>query len=136
MPTDEAFSRAICLVATPLAAVILMAIYLGVWVGLPLLAVYLASLPVAFLVGAFFVGDWVARIMKFDVSTRGKRIVSLIAAVIVLTLLRFIPVAGGLVTLLVLILGLGAGTLQLHQLYLGGMARPKTRAKAKKAKTK
>lgn len=105
------------LVVTPLAAVLLMSIVLGVWVGLSILAIYFVALLLGFLISCFFLGDWGAGRLHKDVSTKGRRILSVTIAIILLGLLQLIPVIGGLLTFALLLFGLGAGILQLHFVY-------------------
>ncbi|MDX5151010.1 MAG: polymer-forming cytoskeletal protein [Acidiferrobacterales bacterium] len=108
------------LVATPVAFVLLMISFVGIWVGLPLLAIYLVSLVLAYILAAFFVAGTGASMFHFDTGSRGRMIVALIVALLLLTALRFIPVLGGLVTFLLMLTALGATVFQLHDLYRGG----------------
>lgn len=108
------------LVATPVAAVLMMATVAGIWVGMPLMAVYFVSLLVAFLVGAFFIAWRGAGWVHFSIGTRGRQVVALIAAILALTLLRFIPVLGGVIVFIILTTALGATVLQVHDVYRGG----------------
>lgn len=107
------------LVTVPVAAMVAMVLVVGVWVGLPLIAIYLVALLVGYLVGAFFVADLGARLLKKDLTTTGRHIWALVAAILFLTLLRFIPIAGGLANFLLLLAGLGALTLHLYAAYSG-----------------
>lgn len=108
------------LVATPVAAIVLMALVVGLHVGLPVLLLYAVALLVAFLLGAFYVANYGARLLKFDTSTRGRQIAALIGAMLVLILLCLIPVLGGLMIFVLWTSALGAGTLQLYEVYRGG----------------
>lgn len=105
------------LVVTPIAAVLLMSIVLGVWVGLSVLALYFVALPIGLLISCFFLGDWGARLLHKDVTTKGRRLLSVTIAIIFLGLLHLIPVVGSLLTFALLLLGLGAGISQLHFVY-------------------
>lgn len=111
------------LVITPIAAVLLMGIVLGVWVGLSILAFYFVGLLIGLLISCFYLGDWGARLLHKDVATRGRRLLSVTIAIIILGFIQLIPVIGGLLTFTLLLLGLGAGILQLHFVYRqsGGM---------------
>jgi len=125
------------LVATPIAAVLMMATIAGVWVGMPLLAIYCVSLLVAFLIGAFFIAMRGAGWMRFDLTTRGRQVTALIGAILVLTLLRFIPVLGGLIGFIIMTTALGATVLQVHEVYRGGTnAAPATGTRTKKVSKK
>jgi cytoskeletal protein CcmA (bactofilin family) len=108
------------LTATPLVIVLLLASVLGAWLGLILLAAYLVSLLLGFLAGALFVGEWGLRLARREAAGKGWRIAALIGALLVVGLLGFVPVIGGLVTFALLLLGLGA--LALHGYRLCGVA--------------
>jgi hypothetical protein len=105
------------LVITPIIAVLLMGIVLGVWVGLGILAFYFVSLLLAFLIGCFFVGDWGAKMFNKNITTTGHRLVSVSVVIVLLGIIQLIPVLGALLTFALLLLGLGAGMLQLHSVY-------------------
>lgn len=105
------------LVVTPITALLLMIIVLGVWVGLSILALYFVALLVGLLVSCFFLGDWGARLLHKDVTTTGRRLFSVTIAIFLLGLIQFIPVIGGLFIFTLLLLGLGAGILQLQVVY-------------------
>lgn len=108
---------AVLLIATPIVVVVLVSIVLGIWIGLSLLALYLVALLLGFLIGAFFLGDRAARLIKTDVGTRGRRILSVVFAILLLAFIQIIPVIGGLMLFVLLLLGLGAVTSQLHASY-------------------
>lgn len=122
------------LVATPVAAILLMSVLVGLHVGLPLLAIYFVALLIAFLIGAFFVAGYGAQLTGFDNSTRGRQVATLIVAMLALALLRFIPVVGGLIIFLLLVTALGAASLQLYDVYRGG--KNVVPARTKKTRTK
>jgi len=105
------------LVATPIAAALLMGIVLGVWIGLSILAFYFVALIIGLLISVFFLGDWGARRLHQDVATTGRRLVSVSIAIVLLGLIQLIPVIGCLLTFALLLFGLGAGILQLHFVY-------------------
>jgi len=105
------------LIVTPAAAILLMSLVLGVWVGLSILALYFVALLIGLLISCFFIGDWVARFLHKDVETSGRRILSVTVVIMLLGFLQFIPVFGCLLVIALLLLGLGAGMLQLHFVY-------------------
>ena len=105
------------LIITPISAVLLMGIVLGVWVGLGILALYFVALLLAFLIGCFFLGDLGAKLFNKNITTRAHRLISVSIAIILLGITQLIPVLGGLLTFALLLLGLGAGMLQLHFVY-------------------
>lgn len=125
------------LVATPIAAIIMMALVVGLHVGLPLLFIYFVTVLTAFLIGAFFVANYGAQKLKFDTGTRGRQIAALIGAMVALALLRLIPVLGGLIIFVLLVTALGATVQQVYGVYRGGKnvipARKKKTSKKKKA---
>lgn len=104
----------ILLIVTPVIAILLISIVLGVWVGLIGIALYLVALPIGFLISCFFLGDWGARLLRKEVSTKGRRILSVAIVIILLGLIQLIPVLGGLLFFVLLLLGLGAAMLQIH----------------------
>ncbi len=116
-PVNSAGIGLLFLVFAPIVALLLMVIVVGIWVGLALLLLYAVSLLMGYLVGCIFVGDWGARLLKQDLSTRGRRIASVVLAVLLLTILAMVPLLGGLLAFIVLMSGLGAGLLQLHGRY-------------------
>jgi cytoskeletal protein CcmA (bactofilin family) len=105
------------LILAPLLAGLLMALVLGIWIGLSIMALYFVALIVGFIVACFFVGDWAARRFGKDVSTTGKRFISVSLAILVLGLLSNIPLLGGLLMFMLLLSGLGAVTMQLKDNY-------------------
>lgn len=102
------------LIISPIISILLMGIVLGVWIGLSLLALYFVALPIGYLIGCFFLGDWGAKLLHKELTTTGRRLFSIAIAIILLALLQLIPVIGGLLIFAVLLLGLGAGISQLH----------------------
>lgn len=107
----------LALVIIPIVAGLLMAIVLGFWVGLSIMALYLVALIVGFLVSCFFVGDWGAGRLNRSIATVRGRLISVSIAIVVLGLLRLIPLVGGLLIFVLLLSGLGAVVLQLKEIY-------------------
>ena len=107
----------IFVVATPLVAFMLMLIVLGLWVGLSMLALYCVALLSGLLIACFFVADRGARLIKQNISSRGRRLISVIVVIFILGLIQMIPLLGGLTLFLLLLLGLGAGLIQLRYVY-------------------
>ncbi|TNF88317.1 MAG: hypothetical protein JSU67_00805 [Gammaproteobacteria bacterium] len=104
-------------IMTPLLAVFLMLIVLGLWIGLSLLALYCIALLAGFLIACFFVAERGAKLFKQDISSRARRLISVIIAIFVLGLVQAIPLLGGLLLFILLLLGLGAGLVQLRYVY-------------------
>lgn len=107
----------VLLIVTPVVAILLMSVVLGIWVGLSILALYFLALLIGLLISCFFLGDWGAKILRKDVATTGRRLFSVTITIILLGLLQLIPVIGCLLVFTLLLLGLGAGTMQLHYVY-------------------
>ncbi len=105
------------LVLTPLLAFFMMLIVLGLWIGLSLLALYCVALLAGLLVACFFVAERGAKLFKQDISSRSRRLISVIIAIFVLGLVQTIPLLGGLILFVLLLLGLGAGLVQLRYVY-------------------
>ncbi len=124
------------LVATPLAAILMMVVVVGFHVGLPLLFLYFIAVLIAFLIGVFFVANYGAQKLSFDNRTRGRQVFTLIAAMLALALLRLIPVLGGLMIFLLIVTALGATSLQLYDVYKGGKNLVPARAKKTSKKKK
>lgn len=112
----------IFVVATPLVAFILMLIVLGLWVGLSMLALYCVALLSGFLIGCFFVAERGAKLFKQEISSRGRRLISVIVVIFILGLIQMIPLLGGLILFLLLLFGLGAGLIQLRHVYRPSVA--------------
>ncbi len=107
----------IFVVATPIVAMVLMLILLGFWIGLSLLALYCVALLCGFLIACFFVADRGAALFRQDIGSRSRRLISVIVAIFVLGLVQTIPLLGGLLLMLLMLLGLGAGLIQLRYVY-------------------
>jgi hypothetical protein len=105
------------LVGAPMVALFLMLIVLGLWIGLSLLALYCVALLSGLLIACFFVADRGAKLFRQDISSRARRLISVIVAIFVLGLLQTIPLLGGLILFILLLLGLGAGLVQLRYVY-------------------
>jgi hypothetical protein len=81
------------------------------------MAIYLVALIVGFLVSCFFVGDWAARRFDKDVSTNGRRFISVALAILLIGIISNIPLLGGLLIFVLLLSGLGAVVMQLKDAY-------------------
>ncbi len=111
--------------ATPVAVVRLMVTLVGAPLGLAVAALYGVALLVGYLIAAFFLGDLGDRLLRRGAPpTTGSRLAFLVAALVALALLRLIPVAGGAVLFLALVLGLGAWTIRGYREFLGGLRPP------------
>jgi len=107
------------LVATPIAAVLLFATLLGAWLGLVLLAMYFVLLLAGFFTGVFYLGEVGLKLVgKPAAQSGGWRALSIIAALVAVWIIGLIPVLGGFAVFVLLLLGLGALTLDLWQHYV------------------
>jgi len=105
--------------ATPLIALLLLISFVGIWLGLLVLAMYLALWLLGFLTGVFTVGEWGLRLIgRAQTATKGWRVVSVVVALLVLWIVRLAPVLGGIAVFALLIFGLGALTLYLWRRYV------------------
>ncbi len=105
------------LLLVPLVAIILMSIVIGVWVALILIAIYLVALLTGSFVGMLFISSKVTQLLKWDAAIRSKRIIALLISYGVVGVVQFIPVVGGLVTLIIMLIGMGSGLLLLYRSY-------------------
>ena len=108
----------VTLLVVPFVAIFMMSIVIGVWIGLILMALYLVGLLLGSLIGMLFIGKKLAQLAGQDPALRSRRIVSLLAAYVIIGLVQLIPVVGGLTTLLIMLTGMGGGMLSLYRLYL------------------
>jgi cytoskeletal protein CcmA (bactofilin family) len=108
----------VVLLVIPFLAGFSMVIVLGMWLGLALLALYLVALLIGSILGMTLVGDQLARWLRWQISSRGRRVVSILVAFVLVALLQWVPFLGGLLTFLILLLGLGAGTIVLFRHYI------------------
>ncbi|MDH5184541.1 MAG: hypothetical protein OEX12_11695 [Gammaproteobacteria bacterium] len=102
----------------PFIAFFSMGIVIGLWLGLMLLAVYAIALLVGSFLGMICSAEFIARLVHFDISTTARRLLSILVAYVLLGLLQYIPVVGELACFIILLSGLGAGTIVLYRQYL------------------
>ena len=104
------------LLAAPVAIFLCVVVVIGIPLAFALGAAYAAALFVAYLTAAFWIGDHGLRLVgRVDPRHRGWRILSLLGALVALSVLGWIPLVGWLVTLLALSLGLGGWALQMFE---------------------
>jgi hypothetical protein len=109
------------LVATPVAAAVLMATLLGGPLGVALAALYVVTLIVGLLVGVTWVGAPVTRLFRHDPSP-GRVMLSVLIGLLVVAALQLVPVVGGAILMLLMILGIGGGMVHTYRLYSGQAA--------------
>ena len=108
------------LTATPLVILLLLVSFIGMWLGLILLALYLMALLCGFLSGALCTGEAALGRLRPQVeATRGWRVAALVITLAVVGILDVVPVLGGLVTFGMLLFGLGGLALQVYRAMTG-----------------
>lgn len=111
----------------PPVAVLLMMTLAGLLLGVVLFGFYALLLLTGFLTGMLFVGDRLLRLLRHGEDVRySKRLLSLIAALLILWLIGFLPFVGGFAVFLLLVLGIGAVVLQMWRAYKGAGATVKS----------
>lgn len=105
------------LLLVPVIAFISMGIVIGLWLGLILLAIYAIALLIGSFLGMIFTAEFLSGLVHFDISSKIKRMFSILLAYVLLALLQYIPVLGGLTSFVILLSGLGAGSLVLYRQY-------------------
>ena len=106
------------LVATPIAAGIAMLTVVGAMAGGAVLALYAATLLLALLTVALFLGDGLLRLFGRGLRTGiGRRLAALIFGAILLAALAAVPILGAFVLFLALCLGLGGFFLEAAERY-------------------
>ncbi len=109
------------LVAVPFVAVILFITIIGIPLGLAVLLGYGLLLMLGYLTAALSIGDLaLERVRPADAAATGWRILFLVAALVVLALLRMVPWFGDIAVLVLFLAGVGPFTLRLLRGYRGG----------------
>jgi cytoskeletal protein CcmA (bactofilin family) len=104
------------LVCIPIASVILLITLIGAPLGLLSIAAYFALLMVGYLAAAAVVGDvLLKRLRRGTAETAGWRIAAAICGIFIISILGRIPVLGGLIVFVALIMGIGAVGLQMNR---------------------
>lgn len=106
------------LVATPVAALVAILTVLGAMLGALVLALYCATLLLAMLTAAIFLGDALLRLLGRGYrSGPGRRLGALFLGVILLAALAAVPILGVLVLLAAVCFGLGGFFLEAAERY-------------------
>ena len=116
-PLKSLGARLVILVMVPVIAALLMAIVVGIWVALSIMALYLVALITGIIIAFFAVSDWIAARFNIDVSSSKRSLLLTAVVILVIGLLGNIPVIGGLILFVLLLSGLGAASLQLREMY-------------------
>lgn len=113
MPIHSVLIGFIVLVMVPIASIVLMLTVIGIPLGLITLIAYLISLYV----GPIFVGLAIGRsIFRGQHRPNGRLYLDLIVGLVILWLLCALPVIGGLIKFLSILLGLGSLAYQRHDI--------------------
>lgn len=108
----------------PPVAILFMITVIGLPIGLALMALYPLLLLLGYLATAFFIGRATANAMKQPADfTFGKQIAFLAGALLILAVVSMIPVLGGLLMFLALVIGVGGWAVWLYQRYRGETSR-------------
>ena len=111
-------SGLIFFLVTPLLALLLMFVVLGIPLGLTLLALYFASLFIGFSIGLIVVSNAVLQLLGQPAEGSAIwRMIALLSSVILLAALQFLPVVGGVAVFTLLLAGLGGINLMVYQSY-------------------
>ncbi|MBQ6134801.1 MAG: hypothetical protein IJI60_00615 [Bacilli bacterium] len=89
------------LIVTPIAAIILLITIIGIPISLITIALYLILIYLSKVVAAYYIGSWVLK------SHEMNNYLLLSGSLLVIFLLEMIPVVGGWIKFLILILGMG-----------------------------
>lgn len=105
------FAMLICI---PIGSLILMVTLIGAPLGLLSLAAYFALLLLGYVAAAAAVGDWLLKRLRHgSLEELGWRIGAAICGIFVIGILGEIPIFGGLIVFVALIIGIGALGLQM-----------------------
>lgn len=105
------------LVCVPVAAVILCFTLVGMPLAMASMALYVAMLPLAYVLAAISLGDWVlAKWLPTRAAKLWVRISAIAVTLFALSLLSWIPLLGWLIGFNLLLAGLGALLLQARQM--------------------
>jgi cytoskeletal protein CcmA (bactofilin family) len=92
----------------------------GAPLGLALVPVYLVALLIGLLTAAFCLGELGAHaVLRRPELSRGAHVAGLLVALTALSLVRLIPIAGNVILLLAVVVGLGGWTLRVYRRYRG-----------------
>jgi len=103
----------VMLIGVPLAAVILMVTIIGIPLALMMIFGYVVLLMLGYVIAAIFVGDFaLERLGGERVKSIGWRVLFLLLALVLLSIVRQLPLIGGLAVALLFVAGIGAFTLR------------------------
>lgn len=103
----------VMLIGVPFAAVILMITVIGIPLALMMIFGYIVLLMLGYVIAALFVGDLaLERLGGERIKSLGWRVLFLLLALIALSIVRQLPLIGGLVVALLFVAGIGAFTMR------------------------
>jgi cytoskeletal protein CcmA (bactofilin family) len=102
---------AICLIVTPIAALIACVTIVGLGVGISAFLTYVVAVYTA----QVFVGQWVGEKVLGSEAGQGPMLLRLAVGLAILHAIRLVPIVGWVVMLLVTVWGLGASAATLHR---------------------
>ena len=117
----------------PLVVLLLVGSVLGLWLALIVLALYALLLLAGYLTGVLSAADAALQATRRGGTGRGGTLAAVAAVLVVLALLRWIPVLGGLISFALLLLGLGALTHALWRGYAAPTTAAAPRSRSKRA---
>jgi hypothetical protein len=101
---------ALVLVATPIVAFLLIATLLGLPLGLILLSLYITAI----FVSRIFVALWLGLVVLEKIGRRAHEAWAMVIGLFIFSALGLIPILGGIISLVAILLGLGALVLTLR----------------------
>ncbi len=103
----------VMLIGVPFAIVILMVTIIGIPLALMMIFGYVVLLMLGYLIAALFVGDLaLERLGEARFRSLGWRVLFLLLALVALSMVRQLPLIGGLVVALLFVAGIGAFTMR------------------------
>jgi len=109
--------------ATPVIMSVLFMTVIGWLPAVVIGPLYAILLLAGFLTALFFVGDLGLRLLGRREPSRGKRLWSFVVALIVVTVLGLVPVAGTLLLFVLMLMGVGALALFVYGTYVASSGR-------------
>jgi cytoskeletal protein CcmA (bactofilin family) len=103
--------------AVPVLAVILLSTFVGLWLGLLLLVIYVVVLLTGYICAALFIANAGLKKMGKTEVSRATGASALALTLFGLALISLVPLLGGLISWLVLLAGIGALSRQLYSQY-------------------
>lgn len=104
----------------PFVLALLMLVVFGHLVGMGVFMFYLVTLIAGLLFFCFMFGDWLAKQLRQEVKSKTIRLIAAAVAIIIVGLIGLIPVVGKLIVIGFILLGFGAGILELFNYYRAG----------------